>query len=113
MARDAKDQERLDVIRLRNLEIEQEKAAHEHAMEKFFANIQVKMGVQRDFGRVVQSTASSSAEGNQDLIPAREAAGRAHRQHGYTDDDILRDPRFRIHQALVCLLYTSPSPRDS
>ena len=100
-ARDAKDQERLDALRLRSLEIEQEKAAQEQNMERFFARIQDKMGVQRDALRVMQPTASSTSEGNTDLIPAREAAGKSQRHNGFSDEDILKDPRFRIHEALI------------
>ena len=108
-ARDKATQEALDQIRLERLELEQEAADKEARFERYFEAVQRRLGVERDTARATQLTeARRNVSGTAVLVNetahqhgARGGVSGAVLRSGYTDDVITKDPRFRIHQALI------------
>lgn len=100
-ARDKKTQEALDQVRLEKLEIEQKLAEKEAQKERFFSAVQAKLGVARDPQRAIQLTESKKNTEAQFQLLGEATAGHRLGRHGFTDEDIVKDPRFRIHQALL------------
>ena len=89
--------QRLDELRLEKLMRDDEVKRKAEALQLFFDGIQERIGVERDSSRVVQATVASAQTGG--YVGAREASSR--NVGGFTSERILKDPRFRIHQALV------------
>jgi hypothetical protein len=90
-------QKRLDELRLQNLLAQSEKEQRQEALAQFFDVIRKKLGAERDPSRVVQPTAASSqAEG---YVPVREATST--RIYGFASEQVMKDPRFKLHSALV------------
>lgn len=89
--------QRLDELRLEKLMHDEEVKRKNDALQKFFDGIQERMGVERDSSRVTQATVASSQTAG--YVGAREASSK--NIGGFTTEKIMKDPRFRIHQALV------------
>lgn len=98
-ARKAAFERRMDDLRLQKLLADEAVASKEEALDRLYKKVEERMGVQRDPKRVVQSTVASQQTAGSGYVGAREATTVAFQ--GYTTDDIMRDPRFKIHQALV------------
>eukprot|EP00796_Vickermania_ingenoplastis_P009580 gene9580-6735_t len=89
--------ERQEEHQRREAELEELRRQKVAAMEKFFAAMNEKVGVEADFSRVLRATKSS--EQTSSYVTFAEA-GNVH-LHGYTDDTIMRDPRARLYHALL------------
>lgn len=112
-ARDKQTQDKLDNLRLERLEIEQEKAEKAAKMERFFEKVEQRIGVERDPQRVIQLTEAKKNVVGKELLVNQSAAAAAFNlagrgggktqtsRHGFSDDAIIKDPRYRIHQALL------------
>lgn len=98
-ARQAAYESKMDDLRLQKLLADEELAAKREAYDRFYASIQEKMGVQRDTDRVLQATVASEQTRGSGYVGAREAV--SGKTIGFTAEAIVKDPRFRIHEALV------------
>lgn len=81
----------------RQQEVEELNAARKRTLEAFFQGVERRLGVTCDTQRVLQPTVSSQQ--NVSFVSFSEAA------HcnvpGFTADDLMRDPRFRLQLALL------------
>ncbi|CAD2222585.1 hypothetical protein AGDE_08608 [Angomonas deanei] len=76
------------------------------ALERFFASVDEKIGVESDPSRILQGTVSSEQR------PA-ETANTSPSLHGYTDDQVMKDPRARLFHALLEVgLHQGPYARE-
>jgi hypothetical protein len=89
---------RMDELRLQKLLADDEAARKKHAYDQFFASVEASMGVTRDPGRAMQGTIASGQEAG-GYVGALEAA--TAKPTGFMTERLLKDPRFKIHQALV------------
>ncbi|KEG10320.1 coiled-coil domain protein [Trypanosoma grayi] len=102
-------EEKCRVRRRHQEEAEEFRAAREKTLEAFFKGVERKLGVTCDAGRVLQGTASSQQ--NVPYVSFSEAAQCV--VHGYTVNDIMRDPRFRLQLALMeAGLHQTPYGRE-
>ncbi|KAG8344033.1 hypothetical protein TRVL_05139 [Trypanosoma vivax] len=90
-------QEKCRLRKERQHELEKLKTAREKTLEAFFKGIEQRLGVACDPERVMRGTASSMQ--SEAFVPFAEAA--RYVLHGYSEDDVQRDPRFRLQLALL------------
>jgi len=57
--------------------------------------------VERDPSRILQDTANSNVSKEQKFVSLQEAAGRGQAIQGYTTEKVIKDPRFRMQEALA------------
>ncbi|RNF02930.1 coiled-coil domain protein [Trypanosoma rangeli] len=90
-------------------EIAELNRAHQRALEAFFKGVERRLGVTCDAERVLQPTTSSQQE--VPFVSFSEAA--QYKLHGYTVDNFMRDPRFRLQLALFeAGLHQTPYGRE-
>ncbi|KAH9598378.1 hypothetical protein LSM04_004856 [Trypanosoma melophagium] len=90
-------------------EVEELKAAREKNLENFFKGVERRLGVTSDPVRVLQGTVSSQQ--SVPFVSSSQAATIA--VHGYTVNDVMRDPRFRLQLALMeAGLHQTPYGRE-
>ncbi|ORC86939.1 coiled-coil domain protein [Trypanosoma theileri] len=90
-------------------EVEELKAAREKNLENFFKGVERRLGVTSDPERVLQGTVSS-----QQSVPFVSSSQAAKvTVNGYTMNDVMRDPRFRLQIALMeAGLHQTPYGRE-
>eukprot|EP00760_Papus_ankaliazontas_P002505 PhM_4_TR11047/c0_g1_i1/m.87622 len=101
-ARELELQRKRDKEALDRLMREEEQEHLEEKLEKLRMRVQQELGVadvQRDKDRVVQPTASRLAEDG--YVGLREQAGRGQGIRGFTTEHLMKDPRFRVQEALA------------
>ncbi|KAF8299750.1 hypothetical protein TcYC6_0064670 [Trypanosoma cruzi] len=90
-------------------EMEELRKAHQRTLETFFKGIERRLGVTYDAERVLQPTTSSQQ--SVPFVSFSEAS--QFNVHGYTVDDIMKDPRFRLQLALMeAGLHQTPYGRE-
>ncbi|CUI15012.1 Hypothetical protein, putative [Bodo saltans] len=90
---------RMDDLRLQKLLADEEVARKKAAFDAFFASVEASTGVARDRDRAMQATVASGQEARSGYVGALEAA--TLKPTGFMTERLLKDPRFKIHQALV------------
>ncbi|EKF26427.1 hypothetical protein MOQ_009877 [Trypanosoma cruzi marinkellei] len=90
-------------------EMEELRKAHQKTLETFFKGIERRLGVTCDAERVLQPTTSSQQ--SVPFVSFSEAS--QFTLHGYTVDDVMKDPRFRLQLALMeAGLHQTPYGRE-
>lgn len=79
------------------IELAEIKKKKEMAIQRFFESMEKKIGIEPGFSRILQSTQSS--EHTQGYTPLNEAT--SVNIWGYTDEQIMKDPRVRLYHALL------------
>ncbi|CBH13506.1 hypothetical protein, conserved [Trypanosoma brucei gambiense DAL972] len=90
-------EEKCRLRKKRQQDLEEIKAARAKTLEAFFNGVRQQLGVEADPERVLQGTVSSKQ--NEAYVPFAEAA--RYTVHGYTADEVAKDPRFRLQLALL------------
>ncbi|EPY20466.1 coiled-coil domain containing 148 [Strigomonas culicis] len=98
----ARQQERTQ----REEELAEMEKQKQDALKRFFASVEESIGVEADPQRILQGTASSEQKPTDTEISAMTV-------YGYTDDQVMKDPRVRLFHALLeAGLHKGPYARE-
>ncbi|KPI86939.1 hypothetical protein ABL78_3985 [Leptomonas seymouri] len=103
------DEQRWREQKEREQEVRALQLKKQQALERFFASVDRQLAVEADPQRVLRATSSSAQTESYETLAQATRPSIA----GFSDDDIMKDPRVRLYHALLAAgLHTTPYGRE-